>query len=152
MTTTGVRIRQARTKAGLTQAELATRTRVHQPSVSAYERGVSEPRPETLQRLLDAMKVRPSFILERHRLPVLAAAAAHRASKVRVFGSAVHGTDTPESDIDLLIHLDSGSTLVDLVAFADECETILGCPVDVVSDDALVGAIGRRITAEAVPL
>jgi len=100
----------------------------------------------------DATKARPSFILERHRLPILAAAAAHQVSEVRVFGSAVHGTDTPESDIDLLVHSDSGNSLVDLSAFADECETILGCTVDVVSDDALVGAVGRRIIAEAVPL
>jgi len=100
----------------------------------------------------DATKARPSVVLERYRSPVLAAAAAHRVSEVRVFGSAVHGTDTPESDIDLLVHSDSGSSLVDLAAFADECETILGCTVDVVSDDALGGAVGRRIIAEAVPL
>ncbi len=100
----------------------------------------------------DATKARPSVVLERYRSPVLAATAAHRVSEVRVFGSAVHGTDTPESDIDLLVHSDSGNSLVDLSAFADECETILGCLVDVVSDDALVGAVGRRIIAEAVPL
>ncbi len=99
-----------------------------------------------------AAKARPSFVLERHRIPILAAAAAHRVSEVRVFGSAVHGTDTGESDIDLLVHLDSGRTLVDLAAFADECEAILGFGVDVVTDDVLVGAVGRRITAEAVPL
>ncbi len=100
----------------------------------------------------DATKARPSVVLERYRSPVLAAAAAHRVSEVRVFGSAVHGTDTPESDIDLLVHSDSGNSLVDLSAFADECESLLGCLVDVVSDDALVGAVGRRIIAEAVPL
>lgn len=152
MASIGDRIRAARDSAGLTQAELAKRSGIHQPSISAYERGAANPQPTTLRRLLDATRLRPSTVLERRRDDILAAAAGHRISQVKVFGSAVHGTDSPDSDIDLLVHLANDSTLVDLAAFADECETILGCPVDVVTDDALSGFTGQRIAAEAVPL
>lgn len=125
---------------------------MHQPFISAFERGTSTPRPETLARLLEATKTRPSIVLELRREEVLPVAARHRASNVRVFGSAVHGTDVPGSDIDLLVSFDAESTLLDLVGFANAVEDILGYHVDVITDDAPVRPIGELIAREAVPL
>ncbi len=47
-------IRQARTSAGLTQADLAARAGTSQATVSAYEKGSKQPSVATLARLLAA--------------------------------------------------------------------------------------------------
>jgi transcriptional regulator with XRE-family HTH domain len=47
-------IRDARLSAGLSQAELATRSRTSQATVSAYESGRKQPSVATLTRLLAA--------------------------------------------------------------------------------------------------
>ncbi len=105
-----------------------------------------------MARLLEATQTRPSIVLELRREEVLPVAARHRASNVRVFGSAVHGTDVPGSDIDLLAGFDAESTLLDLVGFANAVEDILDYHVDVVTDDVLSGPIGSGSPGEAVPL
>lgn len=47
-------MRLARAKAGLTQRELARKSHVPQPTISAIESGRQEPRYTTLERLLHA--------------------------------------------------------------------------------------------------
>jgi predicted nucleotidyltransferase len=81
---------------------------------------------------------------------VLEAAARHRIKKVEVFGSLATGHDTPDSDVDLLVHLEPGSSLFDIALFAEEVEAILGFHVDVVSAGATSAAMPR--IREAVPL
>jgi transcriptional regulator with XRE-family HTH domain len=55
---TAVSLRDARRRAGLTQAELALRAGTSQATISAYEHGRKEPSVETLSRLLAASGVR----------------------------------------------------------------------------------------------
>jgi predicted nucleotidyltransferase len=145
-------IRSARLDAGLSQFELARRAGVSQPKLSEYERGLTTPRPETLARILHAARPRPSVMLERHADHILELAARHRVSEVRVFGSAVHGTDTTDSDIDLLVHPAPDASLIDLAGFEFEVSELTGYPVDVVSDRALGGPYLERISGESVPL
>ena len=76
----------------------------------------------------------PSMALDLHRREVLALASRHKVGNVRVFGSVARGEDTRSSDVDLLVTPDEGASLFDLVAFAQETEDIVGCPVDVISD------------------
>jgi predicted nucleotidyltransferase len=90
-------------------------------------------------------------VLERLRERVLDAAARHRIIEVEVFGSLATGRDTPESDVDLLVHPEPGASLFDIALFAEEAEAILGFHVDVVSAGATSAAM-PRIRAEAVPL
>lgn len=47
-------IRSARTRRGLTQAQLAARSGTSQPNISAYENGARDPSVETLRRILAA--------------------------------------------------------------------------------------------------
>ena len=54
---TGTAIKQARTKLGMTQAELAKRMGVTPQTVSQYERGLINPKIETLQKFADALGV-----------------------------------------------------------------------------------------------
>lgn len=125
---------------------------VSQPKLSQYERGIVIAKPETLTRILAFARKRPSVVLEENADAVLQLAWRHHLTDVRVFGSSVHGTDTAQSDIDLLVRAESNATLFDLSAFEAEVEELTGYPVDVVTDPAPRTAIWDRIVAEAVPL
>lgn len=72
----------------------------------------------------------------RYKEQILAIAAKHHASNVRVFGSVANGTATDSSDIDLLVHLDDEASLMDLAALYRELETLCARKVDVVPDEA----------------
>jgi uncharacterized protein len=144
-------IRSARTRSGLTQEELARRSGVQQPNIAAYERGQRRPSSSMLDRLLAAARPRPSAVLESHRNDIRRIAERHRVSNVRVFGSAVSGTDTPDSDLDLLVTPGDHASLLDLASLINELEDLLGVRVDVVSDRTVSGPEARlRINAVAV--
>lgn len=86
------------------------------------------------------------------REAILEVAARYGASNVRVFGSVVRGGDGADSDIDLLIALERGRTLLDLVALEDELTALIGRKVDVVVEGGLSPHIGPHILHEAVGL
>jgi predicted nucleotidyltransferase len=147
----GVRVRRARERAGLSQRELARRAGIHQPNVSAIERGRVVPSEETLRRLLDAVRVRPSVMLARQRERIRQIVAEHRGARPRVFGSVARGTDGVDSDIDLLVAFEPEADLLDAVAISLELEDLLGVHVDVVSDRR-DNAVVEQARAEAVPV
>ena len=68
---------------------------------------------------------------------MLAAAARHGASNIRVFGSVARGDARPESDIDLLIDVEPSRSLFELAGLLVELEDILGVHVDLVEASAL---------------
>src|SRR5215472_12088286 len=106
MTDQATAIVQARRAAGLTQTELARRSRTSQPAVNRYETGRVRPRPATLIRLLESCRTappRPSEVLAAHRDDVIAFARRHGATKVLIFGSVARDQDDADSDIDLLM-------------------------------------------------
>ena len=90
--------------------------------------------------------------LQSKRAEILRVAAAHGASAVRVFGSAARGQAGPHSDVDLLVRMEPGRSLLDHVALWQELEDLLGCRVDVVSEKALHRLIRQQVLQEAVPL
>ena len=85
------------------------------------------------------------------REQVMAVAARHHASRVRLFGSVARGDDGPDSDIDLLVDFDQDSSLFDLIRMTRELEELLGHPVDVVSTGGLKER-DRHILSESVDL
>jgi uncharacterized protein len=91
-------------------------------------------------------------LLESKREEILRIAAKHGASNVRVFGSVTRGEDGPESDVDLLIDLEPGRSLLDHVALLQDLEDILSRKVDVVNEKALDHYIRDRVLREATPL
>ena len=93
---------------------------------------------------LDALRQRRGEILER--------AALRGASNVRVFGSIVRGERRSHSDIDLLVEMDGGRSLIDLVGLGQELEDLLGVPVDVLSAAGISAHLRQRIVGEAVAL
>ena len=79
---------------------------------------------------------RPSDLLTQLREEILAVAARHHATNVRVFGSVATGSDTETSDLDLMVHFSAEANLYDQISLADELRDLLGVEVDVISDGA----------------
>jgi predicted nucleotidyltransferase len=79
-------------------------------------------------------------------------AAAHGARNVRVFGSVGRGESSASSDLDLLVDMSEGRSLLDLVALGADLEEALGVAVDVVTEKSLSPYLRDRVLAEAVAL
>ncbi len=56
------------------------------------------------------------------------------------------------SDIDLLVDIEPGRSLLDLGGLQVELETLLGCRVDVVTERGLKARIRARVLHEAAPV
>jgi hypothetical protein len=91
-------------------------------------------------------------VLRSHREEILRIAARHGVYNVRVFGSVARGEARPESDIDLLVDLEVGRSLLDLARLLRELQEVLACDVDVVTEAGLRPRLRSRILNEAHPL
>ncbi|MFI5037244.1 MAG: nucleotidyltransferase family protein [Solirubrobacterales bacterium] len=90
--------------------------------------------------------------LRARREEILGYAAGRGARNVRVFGSTVRGESDMTSDIDLLVEMEPGRSLIDLVGLWQDLEDLLGIHVDVLSDGGVSPHLRERIYAEAIPL
>jgi predicted nucleotidyltransferase len=90
--------------------------------------------------------------LRRQRRRLLDAAESHGVSHVRLFGSLARGEAKTGSDVDLLVDLKPGRTLLDLAGFRHEAAEILDLPVDVATADMLKEHIRDEVLMEALPL
>lgn len=91
-------------------------------------------------------------LLKAHRKDILAIAARNGAVNVRIFGSVARGDNRPDSDIDFLVNLEAGRSLLDLARFLRELQTLLGQKVDVVTEAGLRARIKSDVLREARPL
>ncbi len=91
-------------------------------------------------------------LLEEKRGEILRIASKHGAREVRVFGSVARGEADRESDIDFLVELETGRSLLDLGGLQMELESLLGRRVDVVTVRGLKARIRERVLREAVPV
>jgi predicted nucleotidyltransferase len=91
-------------------------------------------------------------LLEENRSAILRIAAKYGDRRVRVFGSTVRGTAGDGSDVDILVDLEEGRSLLDQVGLQQELEELLGRKVDVVVEGGISPYLEQRILAEAVPL
>lgn len=152
--------------AGLTQAELAERASTSQPTIAAYEAGDKVPNVSTLERVLHATGTslearrspssRPTGrlrgLLDERRQQILELAARHHARNVRVFGSVARGEETDTSDVDLLVDMAPGHSLLDQVRLRRELAELIGVDVDVVTTAGLLERDEGAILDEAMPL
>jgi predicted nucleotidyltransferase len=69
-----------------------------------------------------------------------------------LFGSALHGDDSINSDLDVLVDTLPGATLFDLGAIQVELEEVLGIPVDVLTPGDLPAKFRAKVIEEAVPI
>jgi len=99
---------------------------------------------------------------DREEIPTLAALRARRAEilhiaerrgarNVRVFGSVARGDAGVESDVDLLVEMEPGRTVLDLSELILDLQESLGRNVDVVESQRLTPDAGQ-ILHEAIAL
>ena len=166
-TRSGSLLREARRKAGLSQAELARRAGVTQSVVSAYESATRQPSLPMLDRLVSATGLELQLQV-RHRSSRLKGpkgarvwsrrnkvkelAASHGLSNLRVFGSVARGEETEESDLDLLVDVEPGVGLIGLARAQHELQELLGVRVDLVPASDLKPGVAASVLAEAMPL
>ncbi|HAT46006.1 MAG TPA: nucleotidyltransferase [Ktedonobacter sp.] len=91
-------------------------------------------------------------LLQTKREDILRTANRYGAFNVRVFGSVARGEADSESDIDLLVDMEAGRSLLDLSGLLIDLEDLLGCNVDVVTERGLRDRIRERVLKEAVAL
>jgi len=96
--------------------------------------------------------MKPSAALDAHREEIRRVVEAHRARNPRVFGSVLDGTDTEESDLDILVDPTPETTLFDIGAIRHELLQLLGVQVDVVTPNALPDSWRAEVVAEAMPV
>src|SRR5215475_8431328 len=91
-------------------------------------------------------------LLQQKREEILRIAAQHGARNIRVFGSVARGEAGPESDVDFLVELEPGRSLLDHAALLLDLEQLLGRKVDVATERSLKERIRVRVLREAVPV
>lgn len=64
MSALGTTLREARERLGLTQEQVAQRSGVHATEVSRIEAGKRDPQVSTVERLAEAVEVKPGQLLE----------------------------------------------------------------------------------------
>ena len=96
--------------------------------------------------------MKPSIALAAHREAIRQVVESHHACNARVFGSVIHGSDTDDSDLDILVDPTPDTTLFDIGAMRHELLLLLGVPVDVLTPKALPEELRATVLAEAVPV
>lgn len=91
-------------------------------------------------------------LLKSQKEQILAIARKNGAYDVRVFGSVARGEARADSDIDFLVKLETGRSLLDLARLLRELQTLLGLPVDVVTEAGLRPRIRPQVLKDARPL
>lgn len=171
MESPGDLLREARSRAGLSQSDLAARAGVTQSVISEYEAGKRQPAVPTLARLVAATGHELTLGLERsdpavrglpdtplgrrlrqHRKALQDAVRSAGASNLRVFGSVARGDDGPDSDVDLLVDLPEQTSLFAVLALEGTLERILKVRVDLAPVTSLKPRVRAEALADAVAL
>jgi uncharacterized protein len=96
--------------------------------------------------------MKPSEALAAHSSELRRLVGRHCLSRPRVFGSVSSGTDTEQSDLDLLIDPAESTSLLTLAAFKIDAEKLLGVPVSVLTPNALPPKFRSAVLRQARPL
>jgi hypothetical protein len=91
-------------------------------------------------------------VLDSKRDSILSIAAKHGAKEIKVFGSFARGEDKLGSDVDIIVDLEEGRSLFDLIALKNDLEELLGRKVDVVTEDSVHWYIKEKIIQEAIEI
>jgi uncharacterized protein len=91
-------------------------------------------------------------LLRSKRTKILQIAARHGARKVRVFGSVARGTARRGSDVDFLVEMEEGRSLLDHAALILDLERLLKRLVDVASERGLRQPLRKEVLRDAIAL
>jgi hypothetical protein len=91
-------------------------------------------------------------LIKARRADILDAARRHGAHNIRMVGSVARGEAGEQSDIDILVAMEQGRSLLDVIDLGHELEELLKMKVDVLTEGGLSPYLRDRIYAEAVAL
>jgi uncharacterized protein len=91
-------------------------------------------------------------LIDQKRKDILRIASKYGASNIRIFGSVARGDNTADSDVDFLVDMEKGHSLLDRAGLMLELQELLGFKVDVATVKSLKDRIKDRVMKEAVPL
>lgn len=156
------RIAEAARAHGLSRRALAERAGLRPETVSRIgSRGTCD--YDSLARLAEAAGLRLSIeaagagealpakelVLEKRAL-IRSLARAHGVRTAALFGSAARGEETPRSDLDFMVEMAEGRSLLDLIGFAQDLERLLGRKADVVTKTGVKPAVLAEAQRDAV--
>ncbi len=90
--------------------------------------------------------------LKAKREEILQIAAQYGARNIRVFGSVARGEANEKSDVDFLVDMELGRSLLDLSGLFMDLRELLGLEVDIITEKSIYWLLRRRILKEAKPL
>jgi predicted nucleotidyltransferase len=96
--------------------------------------------------------MKPSEALTVHRDELRRLVSRYGLSRPRVFGSVLDGTDTNDSDLDLLVEPGQSTSLLTLAGLKDDAEKLLGVPVSVLTPNGLPPKFRNDVLERALPL
>jgi uncharacterized protein len=96
--------------------------------------------------------MKPSEALTTHRAALRQLVNLYGLSRPRVFGSVLTGTDTDESDLDLLVDPAESTTLFTIAGLQIDAEQFLGVTVSVLTPNGLPPKFRDRVLQQAEPL
>lgn len=91
-------------------------------------------------------------LIQENREEIIKIAAKYGANNIRIFGSVARGEATDKSDIDFLMDIEPGRSLLNRIGLIQELEDLLKCKVDVAKPQILHEVIREQILKECIPL
>lgn len=147
----GAAVRVARRARGWSMRAAAARLGLSVRFLNELERGKATARLDKVLQALAGLglalesvpREAPDLAAQvRARKPLLRSiAAAHGVRGMSLFGSAARGEAGAGSDLDFLVELEEGRSLVDLVGVKHDLEALFGRPVDVFTRRSLKPAV-----------
>src|ERR1700682_2314649 len=98
------------------------------------------------------LAMKPSEALTAHRDELRQLVSRYGLSRPRVFGSVLSGTDTDESDLDLLVDPGRSTSLLTIAGLKIDAEKLLGVPVSVLTPNGLPPKFRHEVLQQAQPL
>jgi len=98
-----------------------------------------EDKMKSLLNIQETLKQEKEFLKKRYRV-----------KQIGIFGSYRRGQQVPGSDIDILVDLDDGVTLFDVISLENYLSDIFQEKVDIVMKDGLKPQISSQILQEVI--
>ncbi|MFA6376775.1 MAG: nucleotidyltransferase family protein [Candidatus Paceibacterota bacterium] len=92
------------------------------------------------------------FINSKNQDKLMAIFKEYGVIKAAVFGSYARGDERKKSDIDLLVKLEDGRTLMDLGGLSVDLKKLFGRRVDLVEYECIHPKLKKEILSEQVPI
>ncbi|MHB8853481.1 MAG: nucleotidyltransferase family protein [Ignavibacteriaceae bacterium] len=100
----------------------------------------------------DLLKIMSLTKLKKYKKDILKIASLHGAKNIKVFGSVARGEQNQNSDIDFVVEMEKGKTVLNRIALMQDLKKLLGQEVDVVTYKSLREKIKHDIIKDAVEL